>query len=37
MNGDHATAQIVGQSDKPIRVVQGGGGWKISAFAFTGQ
>jgi len=37
VNGDHATAQIAGQSDKPIRLVRGGVGWKISSFPFTGQ
>jgi hypothetical protein len=34
MSGAHATAQIAGQSDKPIRLVDGDGGWKISGFPF---
>jgi hypothetical protein len=37
LNGDHATAQIAGQSDKPIPLVRGDGGWKISGFPFPGQ
>ena len=37
LSDDRATAQIVGQSDKPIRLVQGDGGWKISAFPFSAQ
>jgi len=37
MNGDHATAQIAGQSDEPIRLVHGDRGWKISGFPFPAQ
>ena len=37
LNGNRATAQIADQSDKPIPLVRGDGGWKIAGFPFPGQ
>ena len=37
LNGNRARAQIAGQSDKPIPLVRGDGGWKIAGFPFPGQ
>ena len=36
LDGDTATAQISGVSRKPIGLVHGDGGWKISGFTFPG-